>query len=93
MSRAFPLGRPLSISHGEWLDADDRVLHYRTPTDPGSAGSPVFDQTCWTVVGLHHGGKINRPRLHGQVGTYEANEGISISAIRVAIQESDVKPS
>jgi hypothetical protein len=91
----YPLGGPLSISlqDSEWLDCDDRVLHYRTPTDQGSSGSPIFDQKYWTVVGLHHRGKSDMPRLHGQQGTYQANEAISIAAIRDAIRESGIKPS
>lgn len=91
----YPLGGPLSLSlqGSEWLDVDERVLHYRTPTEPGSSGSPVFDQKYWTVIGLHHKGKANMPRLHGQAGTYQANEAISIAPIRGAIREAGVKPS
>lgn len=84
----YPLGGGLSISLQDsiWLDADDTFLHYRTPTEPGSSGSPVFDQRYWTVVGLHHKGKSEMPRLNGQPGIYEANEAIAISAIRKAMQ-------
>ena len=91
----YPLGGPLSISlqDSEWLDRDDRVLHYRTPTDPGSSGSPVFDQKYWTVIGLHHKGKTDMPRLGGKPGTYEANEAISIAAIRDAIRQEGIKHS
>jgi hypothetical protein len=91
----YPLGGPLSISlqDSEWLDRDDRVLHYRTPTDPGSSGSPVFDQKYWTVIGLHHKGKTDMPRLGGKTGTYEANEAISIAAIRDAIRQEGIKHS
>jgi tetratricopeptide (TPR) repeat protein len=86
----YPLGGVLSISlhDSTWLDADDTFLHYRTPTEPGSSGSPVFDQKYWTLIGLHHRGKTNTPRLHGLPGTYEANEAISITTIRQAIRES-----
>jgi V8-like Glu-specific endopeptidase len=81
----YPLGGGLSISLQDsiWLDADERVLHYRTPTEPGSSGSPVFDEEYWTVIGLHHLGDKNLPRLRGG-GTYEANEGIAIAAIQKA---------
>lgn len=91
----YPLGGPLSISlqDSQWLDADDRVLHYRTPTEPGSSGSPVFDQDYWTVVGLHHMGRSDMPRLHGEPGTYQANEAISITAICEAIRQEGTKPS
>jgi len=39
-------------------------MHYRTPTDPGSSGSPVFNAK-WEVVALHHAGSPATPRLHG----------------------------
>jgi len=86
----YPLGGVLSISlhDSTWLDVDDTFLHYRTPTEPGSSGSPVFDQKYWTLIGLHHRGKTNTPRLHGLPGSYEANEAISITTIRQAIRES-----
>jgi hypothetical protein len=82
----FPGGRGLSFSVHDsiWLDTDGTRLHYRTPTEPGSSGSPVFDQDHWTLIGLHHAGKTNMQRLRGQAGTYEANEGIAIEAIRSA---------
>jgi S1-C subfamily serine protease len=91
----YPLGGSLSISlhDSEWLDCDDRRLHYRTPTEPGSSGSPVFDQRFWTVIGLHHRGLSEMPRQHGQGGTYQANEAISIGAIHEAIRQSGVRPS
>jgi V8-like Glu-specific endopeptidase len=65
------------------IDNDERLVHYRTPTDPGSSGSPVFN-ALWEVMALHHGGSASTPRLRGE-GTYEANEGISLSAIRRAL--------
>jgi hypothetical protein len=82
----YPLGGGLSFSlqDSNWLDTDGRVLHYRTPTEPGSSGSPVFDQDYWTVVALHHKGRTDMPRLNGQTGNYEANEGIAMKAIQKA---------
>lgn len=84
-----PLGGGLSVSlqNSMWLDMDARRLHYRTPTEPGSSGSPVFDQDYWTLVGLHHAASARMPRLNGADGTYEANEGISIDAIRKQTQQ------
>lgn len=79
-----PLGSGLQISlHDSLLldiDGPQRLVHYRTPTDPGSSGSPVFNSD-WEVIGLHHGGSEKTPRLHGS-GDYEANEAISLLAIR-----------
>ena len=57
-------------------------LHYRAPTEGGSSGSPVFNANLWQVVALHHkGGKECMPMLNGKLGTYSANEGISIRSI------------
>jgi V8-like Glu-specific endopeptidase len=66
------------------LDLDDRVMHYRSPTEEGSSGSPVFDHE-WRVFALHHRGGHQLLRLHGQAGTYEANEGIRLDRIREAV--------
>jgi hypothetical protein len=87
-ARAYVVGHPLgsglqvSLHDSELLDIDDdqRLVHYRTPTDPGSSGSPVFNGS-WKVIALHHGGSSITPRLHGR-GKYEANEGISLGAVR-----------
>ena len=91
-ARAYVIGHPLggglqiSLHDSVLLDIDDaeRLVHYRTPTDPASSGSPVFN-TEWKVIGLHHGGSTKTPRLHG-AGDYEANEAISLSAIRTAMK-------
>jgi V8-like Glu-specific endopeptidase len=87
----YPLGGGLSISlqDSSWLDTDGRLLHYRTPTEPGSSGSPVFDQQYWTLIALHHAGESDMPRLRGS-GKYEANEGIAITAIQRATISSAV---
>jgi V8-like Glu-specific endopeptidase len=55
-------------------------VHYRTPTEPGNSGSPVFDD-LWRLVAFHHAGKSDMRKLNGKPGTYEANEGINILAI------------
>ncbi len=88
--RVYVIGYPgegdlsFSIHDSYWLGMNQTLFHYRTPTEPGSSGSPVFDQDNWMVVALHHAGGKKVPRLHGS-GTYEANEGISIEAIQQAI--------
>lgn len=74
-----------SIHDNLLLDYEERFIHYRTPTEGGSSGSPVFNQQ-WKLIGLHHkGGEL--PKLNGQVGTYEANEGIWIQAIKKAVAQ------
>lgn len=64
-----------------------RRIHYRSPTDPGSSGSPVFNR-MWKLVGLHHAGARAMPRLNGRPGTYPANEGIWIESIREALAKT-----
>jgi hypothetical protein len=97
-TRVYLVGHPrgsglqISLQDSRLLDVDDveRLVHYRTPTDPGSSGSPVFNSK-WEVVALHHGGSFTTPRLHGG-GVYEANEGISLQAIEKAWRGSQTTP-
>ncbi|RMH18219.1 MAG: hypothetical protein D6696_13565 [Acidobacteria bacterium] len=70
-----PRGRPKEVAlHDNRVERVlDRVLRYRTDTEPGSSGSPVFDND-WQLVALHHAGEL-------QDGGKALNEGIRISAI------------
>ena len=87
-TKAFVVGHPasgalqFSLHDSMLLDVCDyeRLMHYRTPTEPGSSGSPVSNSR-WEVVALHHAGAPNVRRLHGE-GEYEANEGITLRSIR-----------
>ncbi|NNE65790.1 MAG: trypsin-like peptidase domain-containing protein [Pyrinomonadaceae bacterium] len=85
-----PSGRDLEISLNDnrIVGTNDTFLHYRAATEPGSSGSPVFDQHAWEMIALHHGGSDRLPRIDNQPGTYQANEGISISAIKNAVRET-----
>lgn len=88
-TKAFVVGHPragelqFSLQDSVLLDicSQERLMHYRTPTDPGSSGSPVFNKN-WDVVAVHHAGSQTCPRLSG-AGFYEANEGITLHAIRL----------
>ena len=61
-------------------------VHYTSPTEGGSSGSPAFD-SYWQVIALHHAeGQMSR--LDGKDGTYEANEGIWIQSICQAARGS-----
>ncbi len=88
-ARVYVIGHPgggglsLSINDNRLLDHDDRRLHYRAPTEGGSSGSPVFNQR-WQLLGLHHAGGTDVPRLNDKPGFYAANEGIWIQAIKAA---------
>lgn len=79
-----PRGRDLEIAmQDNYLVAcNDSLVHYRTPTEPGSSGSPVFESNAWEVVALHHKGKEKMKRIDGQDGFYQANEGVSIMRIQ-----------
>ena len=86
--RAYLIGHPggsaqpqFSLQDNILLDYDHRVLHYRSPTEGGSSGSPVSDDE-WRLIGLHHAGGTRMPALNRAGGTYAANEGITIDAIR-----------
>lgn len=90
-TKAFVVGHPkagplqFSVHDSVLLDVcpNDRLMHYRTPTEPGSSGSPVFNSK-WEVIALHHAGSQKAPRLNGQ-GEYQANEGITLRSICLAM--------
>lgn len=73
----------------------DDFLHYKTDTEPGNSGSPVFNDQ-WEVVALHHSGVPEKDeqgrtlRKDGDVWqpgdgddaiAWVANEGVRISSI------------
>jgi hypothetical protein len=65
-------------------------VHYRAITQPGSAGSPVFNAN-WEVIALHHKrSNDGLPRLNGKAGSYTAGEGISILSIKGAIERGEM---
>jgi hypothetical protein len=91
--RAYIIGHPRGLETPQYslqdnviLDYDDVLLHYRSPTEPGSSGSPVFDNQ-WRLIGLHHAGRTDTPRLHNAGGTYAANEAILLAAVRRRLAE------
>ncbi|HVE60325.1 MAG TPA: serine protease, partial [Chitinophagaceae bacterium] len=85
--RIYIIGHPaggtlqFSLQDNLLLDHEDPRIHYRTPTIGGSSGSPVFNAR-WDLIGLHHAGRKDMPKLNGKEGYYEANEGIWIQAVR-----------
>jgi len=92
--RLYVIGHPrggglmFSMQDNRLIDygaPSDFRVHYRTPTEPGSSGSPVFNGG-WELVALHHAGSATMNRIHGP-GTYEANEGIWIQSIRKQLGE------
>jgi hypothetical protein len=92
--RLYIIGHPkgrdleLSLQDNHLLGSNENLLHYRTPTEPGSSGSPVFEPEDWKVVALHHKGNEKMKRIDGKDGIYEANEGISILALQQQTKNS-----
>jgi tetratricopeptide (TPR) repeat protein len=91
--RVYVIGHPnggglsLSLNDNVLLDYDERVAHYRAPTEGGSSGSPVFNSD-WKLIALHHRGDFTAHRLTGKAGTYEANEGILVARIVEAARKA-----
>ena len=90
-----PAGGSLSFSLHDniLLDHEAPKLHYRTPTEGGSSGSPIFSGPQWRLIGIHHAGDDKMPKLNGKQGTYQANEGIWIKSIIDAIATDLTKRS
>jgi endonuclease G, mitochondrial len=82
-------------------------LYYTTDTEPGSSGSPCFNDQ-WELVALHHSGVPDVDpqgrilRTDGQLWhkgadpdgliRWVGNEGVRISAIVAALRAADLKP-
>jgi V8-like Glu-specific endopeptidase/surfactin synthase thioesterase subunit len=101
-----PNGEPkqLAIRNNQVVDELELFLHYQTDTDPGSSGSPVFNDQ-WEVVALHHSGVPKRNKA-GEVVTSDgrvwqewmgeqriawlANEGVRVSRLVRHIREQEL---
>lgn len=73
-----PKGGPkaVTIRENQVRSISDDFVHYLTDTEPGSSGSPVFNDQ-WIVVALHHSGVPDPDKKNSWI----ANEGIRISSI------------
>ena len=67
--------KQVALRENKVVDRVDQMLHYRTDTEPGSSGSPVFNDQ-WEVVALHHA-SVPSDTEPGKV----INEGIRVSQI------------
>ena len=80
-----PRGEPLKLAldTNAIVSVNDNATRvtYRTNTEPGSSGSPCFNQD-WRLVALHHSGEPSfRPKW---------NEGIPIAKIRARLEGLDL---
>jgi len=69
--------KQVSLRENRVVDVLDSFLHYETDTEPGSSGSPVFNDQ-WEVVALHHASVPAPDRA--ELG-HIMNEGIRVSAL------------
>ena len=68
---------------------DNGFLHYEADTEPGSSGSPVFNDE-WELVALHHASVKTDDQTPGK--DY-VNEGIRISRIVKKLREQALTPA
>jgi endonuclease G len=69
--------KQVALRDNRIVDVLDKFLHYAADTEPGSSGSPVFNDQ-WEVVALHHA-SVPAPD-HPELGKF-VNEGIRISRL------------
>jgi len=75
--------KQIALTANDVLSIWDKYLFYKTDTEPGSSGSPVFNQS-WQVVALHHAGKLMAEGgmvINPAGEKASANRGILISRI------------
>ena len=84
-----PQGGELSYSFQDnyLIAINERRIHYRSPTEPGNSGSPIFNDD-WELIGIHHAGSKRMRRLDDPSKRYEANEGIPLPAILTELERN-----
>ena len=95
-----PRGRPkeVALRDNRVVKADSVVVHYICSTEPGSSGSPVFNNQ-WEPVALHHASVVaEEPSARPVADALDAsarylNEGIRISAIALWLETDDANES
>jgi hypothetical protein len=82
-----PQAKPikLALDTGGMLGANTARtrVRYRTNSEPGSSGSPCFDQD-WNLIAVHHSGDPNF--------AFEFNEGIPIDPIVASLKNKGIIP-
>lgn len=71
-----PSQQPMKVAFDSLIDINENRtrITYKTNTEPGSSGSPCFDET-WKLIAIHHSGD---PRLYVSASF---NEGIPAATI------------
>ena len=90
-----PRGRTkeVALQDNRVVKADNVVLHYTCDTEPGSSGSPVFNNQ-WRLVALHHASVPAAHTGEGRGGSTlrYLNEGIRLSAIALWLESLQGDP-
>ncbi|HEY5855840.1 MAG TPA: DNA/RNA non-specific endonuclease [Aldersonia sp.] len=80
--------KQIALRENKVVDIPERFVHYSADTEPGSSGSPVFNDQ-WEVVALHHA-SVPAPQ-HTEFGGF-LNEGVRISRILQLLREQSFSP-
>lgn len=78
--------KQVALRDNRIIDGPDRFVHYSADTEPGSSGSPVFNDQ-WEVIALHHA-SVPAPE-HTEFGGI-LNEGIRVASILGVIKDSSL---
>ncbi|UBU08489.1 DNA/RNA non-specific endonuclease [Nonomuraea gerenzanensis] len=80
--------KQVALRENRIVDILDSFLHYQTDTEPGSSGSPVFNDQ-WEIVALHHAG-VPVPE-HDEYGYI--NEGVRVSSLLAFLRDQPFAPA
>jgi endonuclease G len=80
--------KQVALRDNRIVDMLDQFMHYEADTEPGSSGSPVFNDQ-WEIVALHHA-SVPTPD-DGESGAF-VNEGIRTSRLIAHIRSQPVSP-
>lgn len=78
--------KQVALRENRIVDLLELFVHYETDTEPGSSGSPVFNDQ-WEVVALHHAAVPAQEQADS--GGY-VNEGIRVSRLIRFIRDQDL---
>jgi endonuclease G, mitochondrial len=81
--------KQVSLRENRIVDLFETFLHYESDTEPGSSGSPVFNDQ-WELIALHHASKAAAD--HPELGNF-LNEGILIRLIVAFVHEQSLPPA